>query len=127
VFLITAYSFIALYYILLQSSLFRLLYPINHIIIIIIIITKCELEELQFLEDQRKELVMLNCYPISKRMFVHFNAALTSSAPVERSFGFAGIITRPHRRKLSDTMFEKLLILKENLHFLFLWPLISYL
>jgi hypothetical protein len=40
--------------------------------------TKCELEALQFLEDQRKELVMLNCNPIIKRIFVHFIAALPS-------------------------------------------------
>jgi len=42
------------------------------------------------------------------------NAVLPSSAPVERFFSFAGMITRPHRRSLSDKMFEHLLLLQVN-------------
>ena len=76
--------------------------------------TKCELEALQYLEDTRKDLVMLNCYPTIKQLFLRFNATLPSSAPVERLFSFAGIISRPHRRKIGDKLFEKLLLLKDN-------------
>ena len=76
---------------------------------------KYELEVFQFLEDSRKEITMLNNYPLVKTLFVQFNAMLhASSAPVERLFSFAGIITRPHRRKMSDKTFEQLLVLKEN-------------
>ncbi|MCI4442764.1 MAG: hypothetical protein JHC39_04585 [Lentimicrobium sp.] len=73
-----------------------------------------ELEALQYLEDSRKDLSMLNNYPTIKQLFLRYNATLPSSAPVERLFSFAGIITRPHRRKLSDKLFEKLLLLKNN-------------
>jgi len=73
-----------------------------------------ELEALQYLEDSRKDLTMLNNYPTIKQLFLHYNATLPSSAPVERLFSFAGIITRPHRRKLCDKLFEKLLLLKNN-------------
>lgn len=76
--------------------------------------TKCELEALQYLEDTRKDLVMLNCYPTIKQLFLRFNATLPSSAPVELLFSFAGIISRPHRRKIGDKLFEKLLLLKDN-------------
>lgn len=76
--------------------------------------TKCELEALQYLEDPKKDLVMLNCYPTIKQLFLRFNATLPSSAPVERLFSFAGIIARPHRRKIGDKLFEKLLLLKDN-------------
>jgi hypothetical protein len=31
--------------------------------------TKCELEALQYLDDSRKDLVMLNCYPTIKQLF----------------------------------------------------------
>ena len=54
----------------------------------------------------RKEITMLNNYPLVKTLFVQFNAMLPSSAPVEHLFSFAGIITRPHRRKMSDKTFE---------------------
>ena len=49
-----------------------------------------------------------------KKLFIHYNAILPSSAAAERLFSFAGLITRPHRRCLSDKTFEKLLLLKEN-------------
>ncbi len=77
-------------------------------------IAKHELEVFQFLEDSRKEMTMLNNYPLVKALFLQFNAVLPSSAPVERLFSFAGIIARPHRRKMSDKTFEQLLVLKEN-------------
>jgi len=76
--------------------------------------TKCELEALQYLEDSRKRLVMLNNYPTEKKEILRFNATLPSSVPVERLFRFAGIIARSHRRKIGDKLFEKLLLLKDN-------------
>jgi len=75
---------------------------------------KSELEVLQFLEDTRRDMTVLNNFPLVKAMFIRFNSVLPSSAPVERLFSFAGIITRPHRRCMADSMFEKLLLLKEN-------------
>jgi len=53
---------------------------------------------------------MLNRYPLVKK----HNAVLPSSAPVERLCSFAGVITRPHRRSLSDKTFEQLLLVKAN-------------
>jgi len=51
---------------------------------------------------------------IESNRIANWNALLPSSAPVERLFSFAGMITRPHRRSLSDKTFEQLLILKAN-------------
>jgi hypothetical protein len=76
--------------------------------------TKCELEALQYLEDSRKDLVMLNYYPTIKQLFLRFSATLPSTAPVERLISFAGIILRPHRHKIGDKLFEKLWLLKDN-------------
>jgi hypothetical protein len=73
-----------------------------------------ELEVFQCLEDSRKEITMLNNYPLVKTLFVQFNAVLPCSAPVKRLFNFAGLITRPHRRKMCDKTLEHLLVLKEN-------------
>jgi len=69
---------------------------------------------LKFLDDSNKDLEMLNRYPLIKKLFVHHNAVLPSSAPVERLFSFAGMITCPHRPSLSDKTFEQLLLLKAN-------------
>jgi hypothetical protein len=75
---------------------------------------KLELEILQYLDDTRREIGILHSYPNVKKLFLEFNAVLPSSAPVERLFSFAGIITRPNRRRLSDKLFEQLLLLKAD-------------
>lgn len=75
---------------------------------------KCDLEVLQYLEDKSKELSILNTYQMVKRVFIRYNTVLPSSAAVERLFSFAGLITRPHRRAMSDKTFEYLLLLKGN-------------
>lgn len=64
--------------------------------------------------DSSTEIVMLNRYPKLKRLFIKYNTPMTSSAPVERMFSYAGLVNAPRRSSLSDTHFEQLVILKVN-------------
>ena len=67
-----------------------------------------------FLSDPSTKLISLNKYPTIKEMYVKLNAALPSSASVERLFSVGGSIYRPTRSRLSDSNFEKMLFLKVN-------------
>jgi hypothetical protein len=58
----------------------------------------------QYLEDKNKELSILNSYQMVKKVFVRYNAVLPSFAAIERRFSFAGLITRLHRRSMSDNI-----------------------
>ena len=69
---------------------------------------------LQFLEEHRQDIAVLHNYPTVKKRFLKYNSVFPFSAPVERLFSFANIITRPHRRKMSDKTFEERLLLKVN-------------
>ncbi|EZA54262.1 hypothetical protein X777_06184 [Ooceraea biroi] len=77
------------------------------------------IEALSYLESKTKDLDSLNNYPNVKNIFLKYNTTLPSSAPVERLFNCGQQIFVPHRNRLSDNTFERLLFKKKNLYSLF--------
>lgn len=75
---------------------------------------RVQLHLLQYLEDKRTTLPMLNDYPEIKTLFLRYNTIIPSSAPVERLFSFEGMINSPKRQQLSDELFQILVLLKAN-------------
>jgi len=75
-------------------------------------------KHLQFLNYKDRELSMLHRHPEVKILFLRYNTTLPSSAPVERLFSAGALVLTKRQNRLSDTLFESLVLLKLNKHLL---------
>jgi len=74
------------------------------------------MECLQYLEDKNSSLDSLHKFPTIKKMFMKYNSAIPSSAPVERLFSYAGMVLTKEHGCMTDENFEQQLLLKANRH-----------
>lgn len=75
-------------------------------------------ECINYLSDTDTSLGILKNYTTVFRVFQKYNTTMPSSAAVERLFSSAGQIETPRRNCLSDSLFQKLLLLKANASFM---------
>jgi len=61
-----------------------------------------------------RTLSSLGQFPRVRAMFMKYNVALPSSAPVERLFSVGGMICTAKRNRLRPELFEKLLLQRVN-------------
>ena len=64
-------------------------------------------ELLQYLDDKDLQIQNITKYKYTKQLFLKYNTPISSSAPLERLFNFAGLILRPRRSSfkiLSDSL-----------------------
>lgn len=68
----------------------------------------------RFLLDQRKDLKMLDEFPIIREIFFRYNTQLPTSAIVERMFSFATLLDDPNRGRILPANFEASVLIKAN-------------
>ncbi|KYN18938.1 hypothetical protein ALC57_08781 [Trachymyrmex cornetzi] len=73
-----------------------------------------EMECLRYFEDKSKTVDSIINYNLIQKVFRQYNTILPSSVPVERLFSASDQILTPRTNRLSDTMFEILLMLKKR-------------
>ena len=71
-----------------------------------------------FIKDKDVSLLTLEKYASIESCFIRYNTHLSTSGPIERIFSLTNYILNNKRSSLTDSMFEKLIFLKENKKFI---------
>ena len=59
-----------------------------------------------YLNDSNRDVRMLDRHPEVRKLFIKYNTAVASSAPVKRLFSTGALVLSKRRNRLSDTVFE---------------------
>ncbi|XP_077270691.1 uncharacterized protein LOC143901934 [Temnothorax americanus] len=73
-----------------------------------------ENELMRYFNETSTSFDLLEKFPLVKNLFIKYNTALPSSAPVERLFSYATLLNLPKFNRLSDSQFEKRVLYKAN-------------
>ena len=68
----------------------------------------------QYLQSNSEETACLSAWPELKQLFIRLNTPLPASAASERLFSCAGLVMNSRRTRMSDALFEELVLLKKN-------------
>ena len=91
-------------------------YFLPHNLYTVIVLISCKISYLElYIANVSVETSSLAAFPRVAAAFCRYNAALPSSAAVERLFSAAGQILTPRRCKMSDTNFEQAVFLRYRL------------
>jgi len=71
-------------------------------------------QALTFLNSPKKDMSVLEDYPVVKQVFLKYNTTIPSSAPVERLFSGAIQVLTQRRNRLGDKTFEMILCCKSK-------------
>ena len=64
-----------------------------------------------------KRLDCLDKYPKIRRLFLRYNVTTSLSAPVEKLFSLGSLVLSSRCNRLTDQKFERLLLMRYNIHF----------
>lgn len=67
-----------------------------------------------YLNNLRHDFAMLDLYPTVRKIFKRTNTVMCSSAPLERTFNYAGILDNPKRGSIAPGTFTNSVIIKGN-------------
>ena len=76
--------------------------------------SSAENQAADYIRSSAQNLNSLCGFSLIKKISLRYNAAIPSSAPVERLFSLGKLVFSPKRNRLSDKRFEKLLLLRYN-------------
>jgi len=68
----------------------------------------------QYLQNTSDDTACVSAWPVLNKLFVRLNTPLPASAASERLFSCAGIVMNSRRTRMSDALFEELVLLKQN-------------
>jgi len=68
----------------------------------------------QYMQTQTEDITTLTVWPELKELFIRLNTPLPASAASERLFSCAGLTMNSQRTRMSDKLFEDLVMLKTN-------------
>ena len=71
---------------------------------------------MQHARARTDHMAIITSSPALKKLFIQLNTSLPASAAAERLFSCASLTMNSRRTRMSETLFEELVVLKANNH-----------